>query len=188
MKRFTSSPAYILSSLIFEKPFTEFGDHTSIDDSMTWDWEVNYSTSSKTSFTNRTLLVRVQNQTFSLYPMQNGVLQDEIFSVLLFLISIDHLTKCLHFPLTRRLFTNDYNTIYPYDPQTLLEHLDFNKHWTSFLCGHENTASDFSLLKPTLSSSKKSFRFSRSNAYLFKVSKFQYAITQNFLASFLIRN
>ena len=58
---------------------------------------------------NRSLTVRIQNQYSSHQPIQNGVPQGEVWSVPLFLIAINELTNCVHFPLTKRLFADDFN-------------------------------------------------------------------------------
>ena len=57
----------------------------------------------------RILAVKTHNVVSSSDPIQNGVLQGEVFSVCLFLIAINDLTKCIKFPLTQRLFADDYN-------------------------------------------------------------------------------
>ena len=57
----------------------------------------------------RSITVRIQNIYSSHHPIQNGVPQGEVWSVPLFLIAINDLTNCVHFPLTRRLFADDFS-------------------------------------------------------------------------------
>ena len=85
---------------------------------------------------NRTLKVRIQNITSSPLTVQNGVPQGEVFSVLLFLLAINDITKCVKFPLTQRLFADDYNiSIRSSNPirahRLLQETLDTITKWTS---------------------------------------------------------
>ena len=62
------------------------------------------------SFLNdKTLMVRIQNVTPSPLPIENGVAQGEVFSVLLFLVAINDITKCIKFLLKQPLFADDYN-------------------------------------------------------------------------------
>lgn len=89
-----------------------------------------------TFLSNRTLKVRVQNITSSPIIVENGVPQGEVFSVLLFLLAIDDITKCVNFPLTQRLFADDYNiSLRATNPirahRMLQETLDTITTWTS---------------------------------------------------------
>ena len=56
----------------------------------------------------RTLSVRIQDHLSSTYIIEIGVPQGEVLSVPLFLLAINDLTKCTKFPLTQRLFADDY--------------------------------------------------------------------------------
>ena len=49
---------------------------------------------------NRTLMVRIQDKISSPHEIQNGVPQGEVFSVPLFLIAINDIKKCVHFPFS----------------------------------------------------------------------------------------
>ena len=57
----------------------------------------------------RKLTVRVQNTLSPPANIQNGVPQGEVLSVILFLIAINDITKNVKFPLTQRLFADDFN-------------------------------------------------------------------------------
>jgi len=57
----------------------------------------------------RSLTVRIQNKLSSHQLIQNGVPQGEVWSVPLFLIAINELTNCVQFPLTQRLFADDFS-------------------------------------------------------------------------------
>ena len=63
----------------------------------------------QTFLNDRKLSVRIQNTISSPVTVHNGVPQGEVFSVLLFLVAIDDITKCVKFPLTQRLFADDFN-------------------------------------------------------------------------------
>ena len=58
---------------------------------------------------NRSLMVGIQNVTSSPLTVENGVPQGEVFSVPLFLIANNDISKCVKFPLTQRLFADDYS-------------------------------------------------------------------------------
>ena len=68
--------------------------------------------------------------------VDNGVPQSEVSSVLLFLLAINDITKCVKFPLTQRLFADDYNiSLRATNPvrahRLLQETLDTITTWTS---------------------------------------------------------
>jgi len=54
-------------------------------------------------------MVRIQNKTSSPLPIQNGNPQSDVFSLPLFLIAINDITKNVSYPITQRLFADDYN-------------------------------------------------------------------------------
>ena len=58
---------------------------------------------------NISLMVKIQNVTSSPLTVEIGVPQGEVFSVPLFLITINDISKCVKFPLTQRLFADDYS-------------------------------------------------------------------------------
>ena len=57
----------------------------------------------------RSITVRIEDQLSSHQPIQNGVPQGEVWSVPLFLIAIDDICACVSFPLTQRLFADDFS-------------------------------------------------------------------------------
>jgi len=94
-------------------------------------------------------MFRIQNKNSSPLPIQNGVPQGDVFSVPLFLIAINDITKNVYFPITQRLFDDDYNI--------------------SIRSSHPNGA--HRLLQKTLNkistwASKNGFRFSSLKTYL----------------------
>lgn len=58
---------------------------------------------------NRNLVVRIQDQLSSPLTIENGVPQGSVLSVFLFLVAINDITLNTHFPLTQRLFADDYS-------------------------------------------------------------------------------
>jgi len=133
MKLFTPVSVYVPSSLILKKPFGRHHICSSIYDMGLRGKSPNIL---QNLLLNRTLLVRVQNQASSLHSIQNGVPQGKVLSVLLFSIAIDDITKCVHFPLTRRHFVDDYNkSIRVSDPirafRLLHQALDSIPSWAS---------------------------------------------------------
>ena len=57
---------------------------------------------------NRTITVRIQDKLSSYHTIHNGVPQ-EVWSVPLFLLVINDITKCVSFSLTQRLFADDFS-------------------------------------------------------------------------------
>lgn len=57
----------------------------------------------------RSIAVRIEDQLSSHHLIQNGVPQGEVWSVPLFLMAIDDIRTCVSFPLTQRLFADDYS-------------------------------------------------------------------------------
>ena len=57
----------------------------------------------------RSIAVRIEDQLSSHQLVQNGVPQGEVWSVPLFLLAIDDIRTCVSFPLTQRLFADDYS-------------------------------------------------------------------------------
>ena len=57
----------------------------------------------------RYISVTIQDQLSLPHKIENGVPQGEVLSVLLFLVAINDLTKNVHFPITQRLFADDYS-------------------------------------------------------------------------------
>ena len=57
----------------------------------------------------RYIAVRIQDKLSSPHNIENGVPQGEVLSVLLFLIAVNDLPKNADFPITQRLFADDYS-------------------------------------------------------------------------------
>ena len=84
----------------------------------------------------RTITVRIQDQLSSHHIIQNGIPQGDVWSVPLFLIAINDITKCVAFPLTQRLFADDFSislqSSHPHRAARLLQHtLDKISSWSS---------------------------------------------------------
>ena len=60
-----------------------------------------------TSF--NSITVRIQDQLSSHHIIQNGIPQGDVWSVPLFLIAINDITKCVAFPLTQRILADDFS-------------------------------------------------------------------------------
>jgi len=87
-------------------------------------------------FYDRSIRVRIQNIYCSHYFIQNGVPQGEVWSAPFFLIATNDLINCITFPLTRRLFADDFSVpLASFNPKraALLLHLTNNKisSWSS---------------------------------------------------------
>jgi len=81
-------------------------------------------------------MVRIQDKMSSPYEIQNGVPQGEVFSVPLFLIPINDITECVHFPFSQRLFADDYSiSLQSTDPlrahRLIQKILDVISNWTT---------------------------------------------------------
>ena len=84
----------------------------------------------------RSITVRIQNIYSSPHLVHNGVPRGEVWSVPLFLIAINDLTNCVTFPLTRRIFADDFSvSLAFFNPKraTRLLQLTLNKisSWSS---------------------------------------------------------
>lgn len=108
----------------------------------------------QTFLNDRTLLVRINNITSPPLSVQNGVPQGEVFSVLLFLIAINDITKCVN-PPSPSVFS--LMTITSLSVQQIRKEPtdSYRIPLTQSLHGHQKEDSDFLPRKPTQLFSKK---------------------------------
>jgi len=135
---------------------------------------------------NRSRMVAIQNVTSSPLTVENDVPQGEVFSVPLFLIAINDISKCVKFPLTQRLFADNYSiSLRSSNPdrahRLLQEVLNIITAWSN------SNGFRFSSKKPTWLSSKKGVSLPALNPCFFKISKFHSVTQLNSLACTLIK-